>query len=145
MSFKRENHFVVLFFPFIQLVGNFESVYQKVNSVSAQNQVIWLVLDSLITLSLLCSYFFSAFLFLFFVLLFNLSLYFFTPPFSAACGAMNAGGRWLGCFSSQRDCAHLVPHPLSLPGGQQGGLKSNWQLAGRELPRAVQGGINWQL
>lgn len=27
--------------------------------------------------------------------------------------------------------------PISLPGGQQGGLKSNWQLAGRELTQGL--------
>lgn len=58
-------------------------------------------------------------------------------PSSPAWGGMNAGGRWLGCFMSQRDRARLIPPPLSLPGGQQGGLKSNWQLAGRELTQGV--------
>lgn len=29
------------------------------------------------------------------------------------------------------------PPPLCLPGGQQGGLKSNWQLAGRELTQGL--------
>lgn len=29
------------------------------------------------------------------------------------------------------------PPPLSLPGGQQGGLKSNWQLAGIELTQGL--------
>lgn len=31
------------------------------------------------------------------------------------------------------------PSSLSLPGGQQGGLKSNWQLAGIELTQGLFG------
>lgn len=50
---------------------------------------------------------------------------------------MNAGGRWLGYFVSQRDRARCIPPRLSLPGGQQGGQKSNWQLAGGELTQGL--------
>lgn len=45
-----------------------------------------------------------------------------------------------GCYVSHLRGIVLVstpPPPLSLPGGQQGGLKSNWQLAGRELTQGL--------
>ena len=77
------------------------------------------------------------------VLFFVRSVFPFVTPshnfylFLPSRGGMSAGGRWLGCFASQRDRAHLIPPPLSLPGGQQGGLKSNWQLAAMELTQGL--------
>lgn len=88
-------------------------------------------------------YFFQIFSFVLPPLIHSFSLLF--PhtflAFSPGRGGMNAGGRWLGCFTSQRDRACLIPPPssLSLPGGQQGGLKSNWQLAGIELTQGLFG------
>lgn len=59
------------------------------------------------------------------------------PPL--AQGGVNAGGRWLGYLPSQRDTLGFTPPPLLLllPGGQKGGLKSNWRLAGEEPTRGA--------
>lgn len=117
----------------------------KRSKLSPKNQVVWLVLLSLIALSPVCFhlfFYFFSFSISLFCSLSALSFFLFVTlahflPSSPAWGGMNAGGRWLGCFMSQRDRARLIPPPLSLPGGQQGGLKSNWQLAGRELTQGL--------
>lgn len=60
----------------------------------------------------------------------------FLPPL--AHGGVNACGRWLA-MPQRVALRYITPHPffILLPGGQKGGLKSNWQLAGREWARAA--------
>lgn len=86
-------------------------------------------------------FFFFSVSFMFFVPSFLLSLLLsHTHTFSLS---LLIGEAWMraadGCYVSHLRGIVLVSFPpsLSLPGGQQGGLKSNWQLAGRELTQGL--------
>lgn len=78
--------------------------------------------------SVLCPFFQSLSLLLFHTL----------PPFLSWLGRHECGRQMAGMFHvSEGSCLSHSPLSLSLPGGQQGGLKSNWQLAERELTQGL--------